>query len=127
MLSLTSLLKFSAIASVVLVLVGFFNNPKRYRYLIPEKFSGTVYVYFKVPGASPLKIEDGFQLIVVPENGVVKTSSEPIGGKLHDEFWLYSGEKRYRIPPNKIGGGGTTERKNALGQQEIFFQFNVLK
>lgn len=124
-----SMIKYFIAASVILLLFGFgfFDNPKRYRFLIPENFTGTVYVYLQVPGAEPLKIEDGFQVIIVPDNGVVKTSSEPIGGKLHDEYWLYSGGKRYRMPTNKLGGGGTVKQKDQFGQQEIFLQFNVLK
>ncbi len=122
-----SVIKYFIAASVILVLLGFFDNPKRYRFLIPEHFTGTVYVYFQVSGAEPLKKEDGFQVIVVPDNGVVKTSSELIGGKLHDEYWLYSDGKKYRMPTNKLGGGGTVKQKGASGQQEIILQFDVVK
>ncbi len=31
------------------------------------------------------------------------------------------------MSPYKLGGGWTEERKNALGQDEIFFAFQVLK
>ncbi len=126
---LTTLLKYCIIAVVILMLSGFslLYNPKRDRFLIPEKFTGTVYVYFQVPGAPPLKMEDGYRLIVIPESGVAKTSSDLIPGKLHDEYWFYSGEKRIRMSPYKLGGGGTVKQKNALGQQEIYFQFEVLK
>ncbi len=111
----------------VAVLGGCLNNPKRNRYLIPHDFAGTVYVFYKVPGAEPLKMEDGYRLVVIPDNGIARTSSEPIGGKLHDEYWLYSGNKRTKMSPYKLGGGWTEERKNALGQDEIFFAFQVLK
>lgn len=112
---------------MVPVVTGMMNNPKRNRYLIPDNFYGTVYVYYEVPGAPPLKYEDGYKLVVVPDNGVVKTSSEHIGGKLHDEYWLYSGEKRVRMSPNKLGSRYTVEQKNSLGQQEFFLRFDVLK
>lgn len=129
MYSLSSLVKYFTITFLILTLSGFalLHNPKRDRFLIPEKFTGTVYVYFQVPGAPALKMEDGYRLIIVPDSGIVKTSSELIPGKLHDEYWLYSGEKRIPMSPYKIGGGATVERKNALGQQEIYFQFEVLK
>ncbi|HHT9145971.1 MAG TPA: DUF6843 domain-containing protein [Candidatus Wunengus sp. YC61] len=127
MMPFTSVIKYFIAASVILILFGFFDNPKRYRFLIPKNFTGTVYVYFQVSGAEALKKEDGFQVIVVPDNGVVKTSSELIGGKLHDEYWLYSDGKKYRMSPNKLGGGGTVEQKDSFGQQEIFLQFNLLK
>lgn len=119
-----SIIKFFIVASVILALLGFFDNPKRHRFLIPEGFTGTVYVYFQVAGAPPLKKEDGYDLIVIPADGVVKTSSDTIGGKLHDEYWFYSDGKKYRMPPNKLGGGWT-ERQS--GQQEIILKFEVLK
>ena len=125
----TSLAKYCIIVIVILMLSGFslWYNPKRYRYLIPEKFFGTVYVYFQVSDAPPLNMEDGYRLIIVPDSGIVKTSSDGMWGEHHDEFWLYSAGKRTRMSPYKLGGGATTERKNALGQREIFFQFEVLK
>ncbi len=130
MRSFTIFAKYFVVVFMILMLSGFslWYNPKRNRYLIPEKFTGTVYVYYKVPGAEPLKMEDGYRLIIVPDSGIVKTSSEPIGGKLHDEHWLYSSNgKRRRMPPDKMGGGGTVERNNSSGQQEIFFRFDILK
>jgi hypothetical protein len=129
MYSFTSLAKYFIVAVIILMLSGFslWHNPKRDRFLIPDKFTGTVYVYFQVPGAPTLKMEDGYRLIIVPDSGVVKTSSDLIPGKLHDEYWLYSCEKRIRMSPYKLGGGGTVKQKNALGQQEIYFQFEVLK
>jgi len=124
-----SLIKYFIVGVVILMLSGFslWYNPKRDRFLIPEKFNGTVYVYFQVSGTPPLKMEDGYRLIVVPDSGIVKTSSDLIPGKLHDEYWLYAGEKRIRMSPYKLGGGVTVEQKNALGQQEIYFKFEVLK
>jgi len=111
----------------VVVIGGCLNNPKRNRYLIPQDFAGTVYVYYNVPRAEPLKMEDGYRLIIIPDIGVTRTSLEHIGGKFHDEFWLYSGDKRIKMSPYKLGGGATVERKNDLGQEEMFFRFNVLK
>ena len=109
------------------IFTGMMSNPKRYRILIPEKFSGTVQIYHSVAGADKLKLEDGYLLIIVPENGIFKTSSEPMPGKLHDEYWLYSGNKRERMSPYKLGGGGTIEQINSLGQHEVFYEFRVLK
>lgn len=123
-----SIIKYFIAATVILVLFGFglFREPpKRDRFLISEHFTGKVYVHFQVPGAEPLKKEDGYRVIVIPADGVVKTSSELIGGKLHDEYWLYSDDgKKYRMPPNKLGGLWTERYK---GQQEIILIFEVLK
>jgi hypothetical protein len=122
-----SIITLMAMMSFVLAIGGCLNNPKRDRFLIPQDFTGTVYVYYEVPGAEPLKMEDGYRLIVIPSSGVTRTSSALIGGKLHNEYWLYLGDKRTTMSPYKLGGGGTVEQKNSLGQQEIFFQFDVLK
>jgi hypothetical protein len=126
----TSFFKYMIFAIVVLMLSGFslWHNPKRDRFLIPEKFTGTVYVYFQVPGAPPLKKEDGYRLIIVPDSGIVKTSSDPIGGKLHDEYWLYSSDgKRRRMSDGKLGSLYTTAEKNPSGQLEMILVFKVLK
>ncbi len=127
MISRTSAPRYLLLLLLLIVIVGMMNNPKRNRYLIPEKFYGTVYVYYNVKDAPPLPMEDGFRLIVVPENGIVRTSSPPIGGEFYDEEWLYSGEKRVRMSPYKLGGGSTVQQKNSLGEQEVFHKFNVLK
>lgn len=127
MKSFASLINCVLMFLFLMIITGMMSNPKRNRYLIPESFYGTVYIYYNVAGADPLAMEDGYRLIIVPENGVVKTSSEQIGGKLHDEFWLYSGDKRVRMSPDKLGGGASIKQKNSLGQQEKFFQFEVLK
>lgn len=101
------------------------NDTKRHRILIPEGYHGTVYVYFGVKGAPPLKMEDGYQLIIVPNNGIVRTSSELIGGKLHDEYYLYSEKGRTTLPPQRLGGGGTSEKSNASGEREQCSFFEI--
>ena len=130
MRSLITFAKYLFLVIIVVIIFGFslWHNPKRDRFLIPERFTGTVYVYFQVPGAPPLEMEDGYRLIVIPDNGVVKTSSDLISGKLHDEYWLcYPNGERRRMPPDRIGGGGTVERGNSYGQKIIYFQFEVLR
>lgn len=116
-----------AITIPIITGMGMMVNPKRNRYLIPEKFHGTVYVYYNVKDALPLPMEDGYRLIIVPDNGIVKTSSEIMGGKFHDEYWLYSGERKSLMSPHKLGGGYTVKQKNNMGEDEIIHEFDVLK
>lgn len=106
---------------------GMMQNPKRYRYLVPEDFVGTIKVYYSVKGADKLKNEDGYDIIFVSDSGIVKTSSDPVGGKFHDEFMFYKGENRYLMPASRIGGGGTIKQKNQQGEVEVYFQIEILK
>ena len=113
---------------VIVAIGGCLNNPKSYRFLIPRDFVGRVYVYFNVPGAEPLQTEDGYQLIIIPNSGIYHTSSAPLmGGEFHSEHWLYFGNERTKMSPYKIGGGGSVNRKNSNGKQELFIHFEVLK
>ncbi|KQC06500.1 MAG: hypothetical protein APR54_07150 [Candidatus Cloacimonas sp. SDB] len=116
--------KILIILCAVLIVGGCLNKPKRDRFLIPDKFVGMVSVYYEVQGAEPLKMEDGYRLVVVPNSGIVRTSSEAIGGKLHDEYWLYSGNKRTKMSLYKRGGLWT---EGQLGQKEVCLKFEVLK
>jgi hypothetical protein len=100
-------------------------DTRRYRILIPESYHGTVYIYFGVKDAPPLKMEDGYQLIIVPNDAIVRTSAELISGKLHDEYYLYSDKGRTPLPPQRLGGGATTERSNASGERELYYFFEV--
>ena len=116
----------SIIILIIIALSGCLQNPKRNRYLIPLNFHGTVYVYYKVNGAPPLVIEDGYRLVVVPDSGVVHTSTEIMPGKLHDEYLLYSASGRMKLPPQRIGGGAVDEREKNNGEREIISWFEVL-
>jgi hypothetical protein len=112
----------------IVLTYGCARNPKGYRILIPESFSGTAYIYHDVPEAERLT-EDGYRLVILNEKGVARVPPEPeeIGGKPYTEYWLYSGNQRKRMSPYKLGGGATIEQTNSLGQRERFFQFQVLK
>lgn len=113
---------------MVFLLISGCKSPKGYRILVPEGFSGTAYIYYDVPGAEQLT-EDGYRLVILNERGVARVppEQEEIGGKPYTEYWLYSGNKRKKMSPYKLGGGGTIQQKNSQGQLETFFQFEVLK
>lgn len=112
------------LCAAVLVMGCGDNKPKRYKFLIPEYFVGTVHIYFGVQEAEPLKTEDGYKLILVPDDGNVSTCSEFIDGKLHDEFRLYSGKK---MPPSRRGAMLVAKWNDSRGQKGTNMQFEILK
>ena len=113
---------------IAFLLVTGCKSPRGYRILVPEGFSGLARIYYNVPGAEQLT-EDGLRLVVLNENGIahIPPEKDEIGGKPYSEYWLYSGNSRKKMSPDKLGGGATIKQKNSLGQQEIFFEFEVLK
>lgn len=122
------ILSLALLITTLVLFSGCARNPKGFRILIPENFSGTAYIYKDVLGAEQLT-EDGYRLIVLNENGVARVPPEPreIGGAPYTEYWLYSGNQRKKMSPYKLGGGATIEQTNSLGQRERFFKFQVLK
>jgi len=119
-----SIVKLMLVIFAAATIGGCLNNPKRDRYLIPHDFVGTVYVHYNVPTAKPLTMEDGYRLVIIPYSGIVHTSSDLMGGKFHDEYWLVNGDKRVMMSPYKLGGGWTEQQE---GHQEITSIFRVLK
>ena len=125
----SSLVKLLLVIFTIAAITGcIHSSKKRDRYLIPNDFYGTVYVHYNVQNAEPLKMEDGFRLVIIPHTGIVHTSSEFMEGEGHreyyDEYWLYSGDQRVKMSPYKMGGGATVHQS---GQQERTWMFQVLK
>lgn len=116
----------------ILILLFFFvmisgcgeDKPKRYKFLIPEYFTGTVHIYFGVQEAEPLKMEDGYKLIVVPDDGNVSTCSEYITGNFHDEYRIYTGKKMH---PSRRGAMLVANWHDSLGKHGTNMQFNIRK
>jgi len=106
-----SIVKLMLVIFAAATIGGCLNNPKRDRYLIPHDFVGTVYVHYNVPTAKPLTMEDGYRLVIIPYSGIVHTSSDLMGGKFHDEYWLVNGDKRVMMSPYKLGGGWTEQQE----------------
>src|SRR5438105_4542533 len=64
------------------------------RYLMPDGYVGWVKIYFKVPNAPALPIEDGYYLFKFPASGVLQTSSAMEDGWAQDQYFYFSGESR---------------------------------
>jgi len=115
------------LCSSILCGMGLFVRPKGYLYLIPEGFTGTVYLTYSVKDSPELKQTDGYYVVKFPQDGSLVTSSAPLPGQDHDEYWIYSGENRYKLPPEKIGGGGTKAYVNSSGERILKTYFTILK
>ena len=116
-------------ASCILLLYYAWYPEKGTRFLIPEKYSGWICVSYNAEGTPPLEKQDGFSLIKVPKNGIVKTSSsmgsyteEGCYIPRNDEYYYYS-EKGTREAKELDIGGGFTRRKT--GEKEITSYFWV--
>lgn len=96
------------------------HRPKGERYYLPEKYAGWVCVSFNVDGAPPLPIEDGFLVVKLPPNGILKTSSEPRFSPKHDQFFYYNVSGIREAKELQHGGGGTVQK---VGDKVITFHF----
>jgi hypothetical protein len=65
-------------------------NPRSFRFLIPEGYSGWVRIEFEIPGAPPLPFEGGQTVLEIPPSGMLRTSSPEQYGWARDEYVLYS-------------------------------------
>ena len=106
-----------------------FQPTKGSRYLLPEKYSGWICVSYEVEDAPLLKKEDGFLLLKIPENGIVKTSSttgnyskEGYYIPTYDEFYYYSKNNIRKAEELKMGGGYTVQME---GEKSITSYFWV--
>jgi hypothetical protein len=73
-------------------------SPEGYRVVLPDEYVGWVRVDYRVPGAAPLPAEDGFQILLIPESGVLVTSSDMRTSPKRDEVFFERSGKRIRAP-----------------------------
>ncbi|HTM22398.1 MAG TPA: hypothetical protein VL172_17880 [Kofleriaceae bacterium] len=68
-------------------------------YEVPDGFEGWVTIEYGVPGAPPLAREDGSDVVRVPADGKVATSSKYIGWRRGHEYWrVGAGGARTPLP-----------------------------
>ena len=91
---------------------------KGYRFVLPEAYVGWARVEFAVSGAKPMRIEDGFRLAVVPEDGLVVTSDSILLGQYLEEVYFNTGSGRVRAPD--FGSRATVEDKKGHFSLEVF-------
>jgi len=104
-----------------------FHPVKGERYLFPEKYRGWVCVTYNADGFPPLKKEEGFFLIKIPKNGMVKTSSTPNNYSkegyyipTYDEHYYYSDKGIREAKELAMGGGYTVQQ---IGNKELTSYF----
>jgi hypothetical protein len=90
------------------------------RYLIPEGYVGWVKIYFEIPNAPLLPIEDGHYLFKIPPTGVLKISSKFEGGVASDDYYYVSGDKRTKLESTGWDGGGMIwAGNNGVGGDDV--------
>lgn len=97
-------------------------SSKGYRIILPDAYVGWVRVDFRVPGAPTLPVEDGFEVLTVPENGVVITTSDVRASPAYDEVFFGRSGLRVRAP--YYGRGitrGHSTLPNAILSWWVFF------
>lgn len=111
---------FSAYAGLILYADS--HRPKGEKMYLPEKYAGWVCVSYSVDGAPPLPEEDGFLVVKIPPNGIVKTSSELRTSPKESEYYYYNESGTRKASELQHGGGGTIREK---GEKSIMVHFWV--
>jgi hypothetical protein len=97
------------------------------RFLIPEGYTGWVRVEFEVQGAPPLPEEAGQNVLRIPPNGLLRTSSPEQYGWARDAYYFYSSAGLRQLPDSGsqslIWGKINGEASGSSGRQkyEEFF------
>jgi len=99
-----------------------FLSQKGGKYYFPENYSGWVCEVYNVEGAPPLTNDDGFQVLKIPKNGIIKTSSNPRTSPKYDEYFYYDGNNIREAKELKLGGGFSYQKAN---EKELKFFFWV--
>ena len=90
----------SAVA-VFALYVFVMNRPPR-QYYIPQNFSGWVTIKYEKPNAPALEEKNGYLQVIIPENGIVETSSKLESGWSRDEhYWMI--DAKTTLIPKSIG------------------------
>lgn len=96
---------------------------KGYVWILPEGYGGWVLVEFGVPGAPTLSEEDGFQVIRVPSDGVVRTSGAMIPSPTRDMAFAEARGKRVTV--EMPSAGFTVNRTAVPGRVRLYSFFGT--
>jgi len=90
-----------AFISSALTFIGFWWNNKKINrdFFIPETYEGWVTIHYEVPGAPPLEEFSGVQRVVIPDSGVLETSTKLEVGWRKDQFFWGDPTHSREIPP----------------------------
>ena len=113
--------------SYVLLYLYATNPSKGIRFYFPERYAGWVCLTYEKEGMPPLKEEDGFSVVKVPNNGIIKTSSSTGSYSeeghyipTYNEYYYYS-ENGIRKADEMGFGGGYSSRNE--GEKAITSYF----
>ena len=102
----------------IVVMYYIYDSEKGIKYLFPENYKGWVCITYASKNSPKLKEENGFLVIKIPKNGIVKTSSFPKSYSeegyfipTYDEHYFYSENKEYKDENIGFGGGFTSHKK----------------
>jgi hypothetical protein len=116
------------ITSYIALIIYVWYPEKGIRYLFPEKYKGWICVTYNVIGSSPLEKQDGFSLLKIPNNGVIKTSStlnnyskEGYYISTYDEYYYYSEQGIREAKELVFGGGFTSQNKGSTAITSYFW------
>ena len=85
-----------AVLSVFVLFAGCREDRRSDVFLIPKGYVGPIRIQYGVQGASPLQINGNSFYIVIPPDGLLKTSTDPESGWGDDRFY-YSGKIHERL------------------------------
>jgi|SRR4030042_1919572 len=107
-------------AAIIGFIIFALTPPKGDRYYLPDKYAGWICESYNVDGAPRLAVEDGFLVHKIPQNGILKTSSEPRLSPKADEYFYYT-EKGIRKAKELKHGGGYSKQKEGQKEYRIYF------
>ncbi len=103
-------------AVLILFYIGFLtyvHSPEKGgRYFFPEKYAGWVCISYNVKDMPPLDIQDGFLVHKIPQNGILKTSSNPRLSPSYDEYYYYTKGGTREAKELEHGGGFTVQMED---------------
>ena len=82
---------------VLLITAGCMKYARSTRYVLPNGYIGWIRIDHGVKDASPLPLEHGFFLAVIPESGILKTSTDLPEGWSKPEWYYDTGNGRIQI------------------------------
>jgi len=107
-------------AAIIGLFIYAFTPPKGNRYYVPEKYAGWVCISYNVDSAPELKMEDGYLVHKIPEDGILKTSSAPRFSPTRDEYFYYK-EKEIRKANELQHGGGYSKEVDGNKMHHFYF------
>jgi hypothetical protein len=96
--------------------------------LIPEGYTGWVRIEFEVQGAPPLPVEAGQNVLRIPPDGLLRTSSPEQYGWARDTYYFYSSAGLRQLPdsgPQSLIWGKINGEASGTSGREKYEEFFV--